>query len=292
MAVNAAAWLDRPEALRTLRELVKYSGPCSERVRSLAVMALSALNGDDAARLLIEIATTDPSTTVRTIAYAVSAQLSAPAIVPLLDSVVTGRNTDPHSRDQAFAALAARRESAAEATVRRIAENDAVPAELRRRAAQLHAPGIATSEESFIRNFMTSVKSEAAQRAARAALEDRSGKTALEFLVAHALTPDPAYDEASRRAALQAIPGRHLTAADLLSLYDRTEGLPGVQLYLINRMAERRDPVLMDRLLAVAKQGPTSLSGRHAIAVLSTTGDPRVAGLLLEIVNNPPDVRR
>jgi HEAT repeat protein len=249
-ALDAVQQMDAERAVPLLRKVVARRDECSVPLRKNAVFVLAQRGGADRERILLEVATNDPSIEVRKDAVfhlsAARSELAVDALEQLLR-----RGSDPAVRTDALFALAQMRTERARTIVRDFALTSDAPANLRRDAFFHLAQKATDADIEWLRQ-------------AYGRVDDAKLRTDVMFHLAQ--RPSPA---TNRWLLGVAMDGKE-------TLENRKNA--------VFHLAQRKGGAALDELIAIAKGASSIEVRKDALFHLGRSRDPRAVSALEEIV--------
>ncbi len=305
-ALSALAQLNPPDARATLKKVLARRDDCSARLRRSAVYILGRSGTEESAADLLEVAKTDPESSVRSDAISMLARSPGAGTVRTLEQIFT-ENPDERTRQAVLSALRSRGGPEARAALRRIIERGDLPERMRAEAIsqlsgssgewKILAQGrAATTIEPGSRGGAGGDEEDAAYlRGLYAKTDSRAVKSAIISSVARiggseqwllGIAKNREEDTSLRREALSRIKTSALSVDELGKLFDALSEreLRGA---VVSQLANRQDSAATDKLIEIARSGTDPQLRRMAINALSRKNDPRTTKLLLDLLEKP-----
>jgi HEAT repeat protein len=292
-ALSGLAQMETDQVLPALNKILERRDVCSIALRRQVVGLLYRPRYGEQTDLLLNVARTDPSGEVRRYAVQVLAQANTERSVAALDSIVFSSG-DTELRDAALRALSQTSAPSARASLRRAAEQESMPVELRVRAVSYVGSQRRASDDT---QFLTALYAKSDRPELRDAvlrsIANQRTPEATNWLLG--IARDRNRDVEVRRQALSAVgqavranEGTSIAGIDingLLGLYDSFAGQLEMQDRALDMIAQRPESVATDKLLQIARAEQNIELRRKAILRVGQRRDPRVRDFLLEIVN-------
>ncbi len=284
-ALNALMQMDAEQALPIIRQVLQRRDACSAPLRRKAVFILSQQRAPETESLLMEVYRNDPDRGVRGQAVFWLGQVHTDRAAAALEEIATG-SPDLDMRAKAVFALGEQNSPRGEALVRRLAERDDTPDEVRDQAIFRLGQRRSTENVEFLRGLFTRLGKADENREMRKrvlfSLSQMRGMGNDRWLLNVAL--DPSQGTELRKQALWTAGQAGAGAAELVPLYDRLTDRP-LKEQLIWVLSEARDRAASDKLVDIARTDRDPEMRKKAIFWLGQKNDPRVRQLLIDILN-------
>ena len=280
-ALNALMQMDAERALPVLKQVLARRDACSAPRRRKAVFIISQQRSGETEDLLLRTAGSDPDSEVREQAVFWLGQVQTSRAIAALDSILrNGR--DPELRGKALFALSQQRGSVASAALRRVAEDTAQSGELREQAVFWLGQQRSSENAQYLRQLFDRTTSDELRGKIMFSLSQMRGEGNDVWLLG--IVGNDKYSIETRKSALFSAGQNRVAASELVALWPKLKERE-MKEQLIWVMADRRDPVLVDRLIDIAKNEKDVELRKKAIFWLGQSRDPRVQQLLVDIIN-------
>lgn len=282
-ALDGLLSMNSDDAIPILQDVLKQRDPCRIELRKKAVFLLSQKRGPDVATTLLDVARNDPSTDVRGDAIQWLSQTKSEAAIPALDSVLF-QSKDTDIRKKALFALSQlSRDDRARAALRRAAESEQMPADVREDAIFWLGQG-RTVDLDFFKELFRKTQSVDLRKKITFSVSQHSSPEATAWLLE--MAKDKSYDVDVRKDAIFWLSQRSLVDMNgLQSIYDGARGDDDIQKQIIFAYSQRREPAAVDKLMDIAKSDPSVAMRKEAIFWLGQKKDPRVKQFLRDLIN-------
>jgi HEAT repeat protein len=275
--------MNSDDAVPILKDVLKQRDPCRIELRKRALWLISQKRSPDVVSTLLEVARTDPSTEVQKEAIFWLSQTHSDQAVTALDSVLFSAGTDEMRKEAIFALSQQKRDDRARQAIRRAAESEKLPEEIRGEAIfWLGQAGLADLEY-FKTLFQKTANIELRQKIIFAVSQTRlPGASAWLIDMARDKTVDI---EVRKDAVFQAGQARTVDFALLSSLYDQSKGDDAFQEHILFVLSQRKEPAAVDKLMDVAKNDSNIERRKNALFWLGQKNDPRVKQFLRDLIS-------
>lgn len=273
--------MNAQEALPILKQVLEQRDPCREGLRKQAVYMLSMRGGDDVVATLLDVARNDPSTEVQGDAVQWLSTTRSDRATAALDSILFfGRDTE--LRTKAVYALSQVKTERAGQALRRAAQDEKLPEEVRGQATYwLGASRLADLD--FFRTLYKNTKSESVRGQIIQAVVGLNSPEVTKWLLD--MAKDKSLDAESRKNAIfWASQQKTVDMNELNAIYDQARGDNDVQQQVIYVYSTRKEPAAVDKLMAIAKSDPNIAMKKQALYWLGTKNDPRVKQFILDLI--------
>ena len=280
-ALNALSKMESEATLPALRQLLTRRDECSAGLRRRAVFLLGRQSDPRASDVLIQVVRNDPDVAVRREAVSWLARSPSEASVTVLQDVLV-RPGDDRLASTALRALLSHENPRGKQIVRALIERNDANESLRAEAIGSFTADNATAEDAaFLRGVYPKLESRRLKERVITTVARLPGPENERWLSGIARGDGEPLSlrtmAISRLAASASLP-------EVVRLYD-TVGERQLKEQLISRLAGRKEPEAVDKLIAIARGDPDPQLRRAAIARLAQRKDPRTTQLLLEIIN-------
>jgi HEAT repeat protein len=276
MNMNAA------DAIPILKDVLKQTDPCRIELRKKAVWLLSQKRGSDVATTLLDVARTDPSTDVRGDAVFWLSQTRSELAIPMLDSVLFTGGDEEIRKKAVFSLSQFSKDDRARASLKRAAEDEKMPEEIRSDAIfWLGQQNLADLE--FFRTLFRKTRDRDLRGKIVFAVSQTNRPEAAAWLLD--LARDKSFDVDVRKDAIFQLSQRRRIDLDQLStLYDQSKGESEIQDQVLFVFSQRSEPASVDKLMAIAKSDPDVERRKKALFWLGQKNDPRVKQFLRDLI--------
>lgn len=284
IALQGLMQMDAESAIPILKQVLARRGACTERLRQSAVFILSQKRGDEPMRIMLDVARNDPSPEVRAQAIQWLGQSRSELATAALDSILFSTN-DPEIRDKAIFALSQQRDPRAVQAMRRFADDEKQPVDLRAKAifwlGQERREG--SDNAAYFKDLFRRSNEEQIREAIIQAVAN-SGQAGADWLVD--VARDKSYPtEVRKKAIFWASQQRGADASALVTLYDQLRDDEELGKQVLFALSQKRGDQATDKLMAVASKDPNRELRKQAIFWLGQRKDPRVSQFLLDLIN-------
>jgi len=282
-ALDALMQTRNASTVSILGNVLNNRAACNENMRKHAVFVLSQQRSDEATNLLLSTARSDPSKEVRGEAVGWLGNVRTERAMVVLDSILFS-TTDHDIRDKALFALSQQRGPRASQSLRRFAEDERLPADLRGQAVfWLGSNRMADLE--FYRALFTKTKSEELRGHIFQAVSNMRTPESAKWMLD--IARDKSIDTESRSNAIfWASQSRGINLDDLEALYNASRGDEEIQDRVLFAYSQRNERAAVDKLIAVASNDPNKERRKQAIFWLGQKkNDPRAIEFLPKLVS-------
>ena len=281
-ALEGLLSMNSEDAIPILEDVLKQRDKCRDELRKRAVFLLAQKSGSNVVRTLLDVARNDPSADVRGDAIFWLSQTRSEQAVPALDSILFS-SSDEEVRKKAIFALSQQRGEAARQALRRAAQDERMPEEIRGDAVfWLGQSGLADLD--FFKTLFKSTKSEDIRskilNGVATSNVPQSGAWLLD------VARDKSFDTETRKSALfWASQRREFDMNTLSTIYTESKGDDEMQRQVLFVLSQRREPAAVDKLMDIAKSDPDIEMRKQALFWLGQKNDPRVRQFLRDLIN-------
>jgi HEAT repeat protein len=282
-ALDGLLSMNSDDAIPILQDVLKQRDPCRVELRKKAVFLLSQKRGDAVTPTLLEVARNDPSTEVRGDAIQWLSQSRSDAAIPALDSVLFQSKDSDIRKKALFALSQLSRDERARAALRRAAESDQMPSDVREDAIFWLGQG-RTVDLDFFKELFRKTPNVDLRKKITFSVSQHDSPEATAWLLA--MAKDRSYDIDVRKDAIFWLSQRRSTDMNALqSIYDGARDDTEIQKQVIFAYSQRRESAAVDKLMAIAKSDPSIAMRKEAIFWLGQKNDPRVKQFLRDLIN-------
>ena len=286
-AMNALLQMDAEGALPIIRQVLQKRDECSVALREKAVFLLSQKRSADTETLLIDVVRNDPASSVREQAVFWMGQVKTDRAGAMLEEIVTS-SPDMQLRKKAIHALHEHGSARSTAVLRRLAESEGTPEEVREQAIFWLGQRRSQENAEFLRSLFGRIGNDARNDDMRKkvlfSLSQMRGVGNDRWLLG--IATDNANSADIRGHALWTAGQAGIPGADLAAMYDRLTD-PEVKQKLIWVLSESRDRVATDKLVEIAQRDGDIEMRKKALFWLGQKNDPRVRQIITDILNRP-----
>src|SRR4029079_19081352 len=239
-ALQGLIQMDADAAIPLLKAVLARRDACSESLRKTAVWLIAQKARADAATSLLDVARNDPSVDVRRDAVHWLGQTHSDIVIPALDSIITS-SRDDEVRSNAIFALSQQNDPRAADILRRVAENERMPDEVRGQAIWwLGQSKAGPSTLAYLRKLYRKTESDDIRNNILHVISQSGDSSSGRWLLDIAL--DKSQPTESRRTALFfASQQRKIDGGQLIAMYDQMRGDHDMQEHLIWLISQRND---------------------------------------------------
>lgn len=281
-ALNALSQLDQGAAMPLLRRVLARRDQCSASLRRSAVVLAARRGGPEALPLLTEVASSDPSSSVREVAVSNLARMDTDEAAVALEGML--RSGDANVRRTAARALARRTDARTRRALRAYLESPQT-AESHKAEAILnfHKETVATDDVTFLRGLYDRTDSDRVRSAIISVIPRLAPEEGRAWLLGIARN---ANEPTSARAAAISTLSRDgaLPVVELGRMYDAANERR-IREHVVAALGRRDEPAATEKLIDIARNGTDPVVRRAAISQLSRKKDPRLAAVLQELID-------
>lgn len=280
-ALNAMLQMDADRAVPVLKTVLARRDEASTCLRRKAVFLVSQKRSAETEDILLDAARRDSDPEVRQQAVFWLSQVGTEKAVIALDSILA-HTREPELQEKAVFALSQHRSPRAGQALRSYAERRDVSQHIREQAIFWLSQQGSPETAEFLKTLFPKLENdELKEKVLFSFSQMRAAKTD-RWLLDIALNKNENI-EIRKKALFWAGQG-HAPIADLVTLYSRTDAIE-MREQLIFVYSQRRESQAVDKLLEIAKTDPDKELRKKALFWLGQSRDPRVAELLLQIIN-------
>ena len=281
-ALNALSQLDEAAATPLLRKVLGRRDACSASLRRGAVMLVARRGTAEGLALLGEVATEDPSSSVRSVAISHIAQSRSDDAVVVLERML--RSEDENVRRSAARAIARRSDPRARRAIRAYIDAPQTGESQKAEAIlNFHRESSTADDVAYLRGLYGRTDSERVRSAIISMLPRLAPENGKQWLLS--IARDPNQPTASRSIAIAAL-GRDstLTVNELSRIYDAANERR-IREHVVIAIGRRGEPEATEKLIDIARNGTDPEVRKSAINQLARKKDPRLATLLQELID-------
>ena len=281
-ALDGLLSMNSEDAVPILKDVLKQRDTCRTELRKRAVWLISQKRASDVVAVLLDVARNDPSTDVRGEAIFWLSQTKGTEAIPALDSVLFS-SSDLEIRKRAVFALSQFRDERARQALRRAAEDEKIPEDVRGDAIFWLGQGRSLDLEYF-KGLFRKTKNEDLRNRILTSAGQSSAPEASAWLLE--IARDKSFDTDTRKQAVfWASQRRAFDLEQLSALYDQSRGDTEFQNHLLFIYSQRRETAAVDKLMAIAKSDPNVELRKQALFWLGQKNDPRVRQFIRDLIN-------
>ena len=277
-ALNGLLQMDAERALPILRKVLARRDECSVALRRKALFLLSQKGSGENTDILLATARQDPDRDIREQAVFWLSQDQDPRVVSILDSLVA-HSDDEGIREKALFALSQQSDHRGSETLRRIAQRDDAPAELREKAIFWLGLAGGSESEGFLKDLFARTTNEDLKEKLLFALSHHRGSGDWLLTVAQ---DDKEPEDTRQKAVFWASQGG-VSVERLVAVYDHSTNTE-LREQVIFALSQRSEPAAVDALMHVAKTDKDQGLRAKAVFWLGQSPDPRAAKFLQELI--------
>jgi HEAT repeat protein len=276
MNMNAA------DAVPILQDVLKQKDPCRIELRKKAIFLLSQKRGSDVAKTLLDVARTDPSTDVRAEAVFWLSQTRSELAIPMLDSVLFTGGDEEVRKKAIFALSQFSRDERARASLKRAADDEKMPADIRSDAIFWLGQSNLADLDFFRTLFRKTHDADLRQKIVFAVSQTNRPEAAAWLLD---LARDKSFDIDVRKDAVFQLSQRRKIDLDQISLlYDQSKGEPEMQDHILFILSQRSEPASVDKLIAIARSDSDVERRKQALFWLGQKNDPKAKQFIRDLI--------
>jgi len=280
-ALDGLRRMDASDAMPILTGVLKQRDPCRAELRKQAVSLLARKAGDDALPMLLDVVRNDPSDEVKNDAVFWLSRTASDFATSALDSILFSAGNS-ELRNTAIFALSRRESPRAAQSLKRAAEDEKMPAELRGQAAfWLGRQRLADLD--YFKKLYTQTKNEEVRGQVIQAVVNLKSKESGQWLLD--LAKDKSQDTESRKNAIfWASKSTSLDLDQLAGIYAAARSDQEIQNQVLFVYSRRSEPAAVDKLIAIARTDDSIEMRKEALFWLGRTDDPRARQLLKDLI--------
>jgi len=281
-ALDGLLSMNSDDAVPILKDVLKQRDACRTELRKRAVWLISQKRASDVVATLLDVARNDPSTEVRGEAIFWLSQTKGAEAIPALDSVLFS-SSDLEIRKRAVFSLSQYRDERARQSLRRAAEDEKLPEDVRGDAIFWLGQGRSLDLEYF-KGLFRKTRNEDMRNRILTSVGQSSAPEASAWLLE--IARDKSFDTETRKQAIfWAGQKRSFDLEQLSTLYDQSRGDTEFQNHLLFIYSQRRESAAVDKLMAIAKNDPSVELRKQALFWLGQKNDPRVRQFIRDLIN-------
>ncbi|MEP6492931.1 MAG: HEAT repeat domain-containing protein [bacterium] len=280
-ALQGLMSMNSDDAMPILKQVLSQRDPCRVQLRKTAVYLIATRKGDDVVTSLLDVARNDPSVEVQSDAIYYLSTTHSDRATTALDSILfSGHDTE--LRNKAVYALSQLKTERAGQVLRRAAQDDKLPDEVRGQATYWLGES-RLADLDFFRALYKSTKSDNVHGQIIQAIVRLRTPEATRWLID--MAKDKNLDAESRKNAIYwAGQQQVVDMTELNSIYDQARGDDDVQKQVLYVYSTRKETAAVDKLMAIAKSDQNIEMRKQALYWLGTKNDPRVKQFILDLI--------
>jgi HEAT repeat protein len=276
--------MNSDDAVPILKEVLKQRDACRVELRKKAVWLIAQKRSPDVVSTLLDVARSDPSIDVRGDAIFWLSQTRSEQAIPALDSVLFSAGND-EIRNKAIFSLSQFRDERARQALRRAAEDEKLPEELRGQAIFWLGNTHGNADLDYFKTLFKKTSNEDLRSKIVQAVSQTSSPEGTAWLLD--IARDKSFDVETRKNALFWASQRRLLDLDqVMQIYAGAKGDDAMQEQVIFVLSQRRESAAVDKLMDIAKNDQNIEMRKKAMFWLGQKNDPRVKQFLLDIIMN------
>jgi HEAT repeat protein len=281
-ALNALLQMNSERALPILQRLLadRSDDACSVEMRRKAVFLLSQHIDEDNVDLLLDVVQHDPDAEVREQAVFWLSQVPGERTVDALENILQ-TSDDPELQDKAIFSLSQVQSGRAGQILRDFAMREGADPELRAQAIFWLGQSEGAESAEFLRQIYTSTDDYEIKDKIIFSLSQVGGDENRTWLLDIARDANEPME--LRKKALFWVGQTAMDVGGLAELYDRMPE-PELKEQVIFSLSQHEGEAAVDKLLDIARNETDTELRKKAIFWLSQVDDPRIAQLILELI--------
>ncbi|UCF18332.1 MAG: HEAT repeat domain-containing protein [Gemmatimonadota bacterium] len=288
-ALDALMQMNPEQALPIVRKVLAErdeSDECAIEMRRRAVFVLARHRGDESRDILLDVVRNDPVREVRVHAVHLLGGMPGEETLAALEGILSD-SEDLELQRAALAAIGHQGGEQAERIVRDVAMRKSAPLELRIYALQVVGRGSARADARFLRELYRQSSERELREGVIAAIAQHEDEETASWLLGIAMDESEPLQLRSRAMFMAARAG--IASADLAARYDQLVEAELKEQVILSLSRRLDDTVALDKVLDIARNEKDVELRKKAIFWLSRSDDPRVAQLLVEIIEGGGD---
>ncbi len=283
-ALDALMQMDPEQALPIVRRVVAErdeNDECGIEMRRRAIFVLARHTGDESRDILLDVVRHDPAREVRVHAVHLLARVPGEESLAALEEILNSSD-DLELQRAALAAIGHQGDDRAGRIVRDVAMRKSAPLELRVYALQVVGRGSARESARFLRDVYRQSSERELREGVIAALAQHEDQETASWLLEIAMDESEPLQLRSRAMFMAARAG--IGSAELAARYDQLAEVELKEQVILSLSRRLDDAAALDKMLDIARDEREVELRKKAIFWLSRSDDPRVAELLMEII--------
>ena len=210
-------------------------------------------------------------------------QTHSEQVIPALDSILFSAGDD-EMRKKAVFSLSQFHDDRARQTLRRAAEDERLPEDLRGEAVFWLGNTSSTANLDYFKTLFRKTRNESLRSKIVQAVSNTPGPEATAWLLD--IARDKSFDIETRKSAIFWTSQRRTFEFDqLAAIYEQAKGDDEIQKQVLFVYSQRREPAAADKLMAVAKADPNIEMRKQALFWLGQKNDPRIRQFIRDLIN-------
>jgi HEAT repeat protein len=282
-ALNALSQMDPAGAAPAIRHVLETKDECSAPLRRNAVFMLGRRGDAESSALLMQVAKSDPSVSVRTEAIAYLSRIPGDVGINALEDMLRTEQ-DERIQRAAVHALMSSDNAKARASMRSLIDRKDAPLPLRVEAVSSFNSERATQDDAkYLRDLYGRADNDRLKQAIIGAVARIGGSENDQWVMG--IVRNQNESSLMRSVALgQLTRSSSISIADLGKLYDTADS-HDLRSRVINVLAVRKEPEATDKLIDIVKTSTVVSLRTQAINALTRKNDPRATQLLMDILD-------
>lgn len=283
-ALNALSQMDPTQALPMLRRVLDKKDECSAPLRRNAAFILGRRNDTESAALLMQVAKSDPNTSVRTEAINYLARVPGDNGLNALEDMLKTEQ-DERIQRAAVRALMSSDNQRARTTMRALIDRKDAPMGLRIEAINsINSDRATTDDAAYLRGLFGKAENDQMKNAIVNAVSRIAGAENDQWVMGIARnTGESSSVRSNALSRLSRSPT--LTTADLSKLYDASSESFDMRQRIISMLGNRKDPESTDKLIDIVRNSTVLNNRTQAINALQSKKDPRATQALMDVLD-------
>ena len=282
-ALEGLLSMNADDAVPILKDVLKQRDACRVELRKKAVWMIAQKSSPDIVATLLDVARNDPSTDVRGQAIFWLSQTHSPQAIPALDSVLFSTG-DNDVRNKAIFSLSQFQDERARQALRRAAEDERMPEDLRGQAIFWLGQTPGNADLDYFKALFKKTNNPDLRSKIVQSVSQKSTPEAGAWLLD--IARDKSFDVDTRKNALFWASQRRAVDLDqIMGIYNGARGDDEMQQQVIFVLAtQRHESAAVDKLMDIAKSDPNIEMRKKALFWLGQKDDPRVKQFILDLV--------
>lgn len=282
MALNALLQMNSDQAMPILKQVLARRDSGSTCLRRKALFVVAQQHTPDAEDILLSAARSDPDAEIRGNAIFWLSQVHSPRAITALDSVLRG-SADTELQKKAIFALAQQDDDRATAALKAYIERADAPDDLRGDAIFWLGQRGDGLDIKYLEELFGRTSNDQLKEKILFTIAQQNNAGAGQWLLGVASSPKESTD-IRKKALFWAAQGGNVSTAQLVGLYDKASGRE-MKEQIIFALSQQNDSAAVDEMIHIAKTEPDHELRRKVLFWLGQSHDPRVAKVLMEIIN-------
>jgi HEAT repeat protein len=283
-ALNALSQMDPTQALPILRRVIDRKDDCSAELRRNAVFILGRRGDAEAQTILMNVAKSDPNTTVRIEAINYLSRIPGDAGVNALEEMLRSEQ-DERVQRAAVHALMSSDNQRARASMRALIDRKEAPLNLRMEAINSFNSERATNDDAaYLRGLFSKADNDQLKNTIVNAVSRIGGSENDQWVIS--IARNNSESSSVRSNALSRLSrSPTVSTADLMKLYDASSESAEIRNRIISMLGSRKDQEATDKLIEIVRTSTVVDNRTRAIVALRDKKDPRATQALMDILD-------